>query len=146
MEDNIQILDEFNKVIKMGEDSYAMVIEKATDLEFKNLLEEQSNAYEAFLTHLNTIYKELGITPADTKISQKFMGWTGIQMNTLTDTSNSHLSEMLIQGTTMGIISCTKILNTNPNIKSSLKSMIHSFIDLQTRIANQLQPFLFLTN
>ena len=43
------------------------------------------------------------------------MGWMGVEMNTLTDKSNSKIAELMIQGTNMGIIEGVKLLNHNPD-------------------------------
>lgn len=136
------ILDDFNKAIKMGEDSYAMVIEKATDEEFKALLQKQSHCYEAFLDRVHEKYQELEKKPLDTPITQKIMGWTGIQMNTLTDSSNAHLSEMLIQGAAMGWIECYKLLNTYPDMDKDLHYLIKEFLELQEKVAEELKIYL----
>lgn len=145
MKDNRQtILDEFNKAVKMGEDSYAMVIEKATDGEFKSLLQKQSQRYEDFLEKVHHEYERLGQKPADTPITEKIMGWTGIQMNTLTDSSNSHLAEMLIQGANMGVIECTKLLNSDPEMEMGLHHLIDQFITLQNDVTKELKPFMKL--
>lgn len=140
--ETLQILDDFYKGIKMGEDSYAMVIEKTDDEKFKELLQKQSQKYEEFLNDLHSKYEEINSKPADTPITQKIMGWTGIQMNTLKDSSNSHISEMLIQGAVMGYIECHKLINSNPNMDEELKSKILEFSNLQYEITKELTPYL----
>lgn len=139
--ETLKILDEFNKAIKMGEDSYAIVIEKTEDEEFKKLLQEQSQRYENFLNYIHKEYENMNREPADTPIGQKIMGWTGIQMNTLKDSSSSHISEMLIEGAIMGYTKCHKLINSNPNMKEDLKKQISNFSILQTDIIKELTPF-----
>src|SRR5699024_12735645 len=56
------------------------------------------------LTRIIDSYNHIGEVPENTKLKDKMQTWVGIQLNTMTDQSNSKLSEMLIQGTTMGII------------------------------------------
>ena len=140
--ETLKILDDFNKAIKMGEDSYAVVIEKTEDTKFKKLLEKQSKNYEKFLKHINKEYKKLDKTPADTKMMQKVMGWTGIKMNMLKDSSASHISEMLIQGAIMGYIECHKLLNSNLDISEDLKNEITKFSALQLDVIKELTPYL----
>ncbi|MDD3303986.1 MAG: hypothetical protein PHP54_03620 [Clostridia bacterium] len=143
MENNtMSVLDYFNKAIKMGEDSYALVIEKATDEEFKNLLQSQSKLYEEFLQDVNESYKTIDKKPEDTPLMQKVMGWTSIQMSTLADSSNSHISEMLIQGAIMGIIECSKLLNSYQDIDRDLYHKIEDFSKLQYKVIEELKPFL----
>ncbi len=140
--ETLKILDDFNKAIKMGEDSYAVVIEKTDDKDFKKLLQKQSNQYEKFLNYIHKEYKENDEKPADTPITQKIMGWAGIQMNTMKDSSNSHISEMLIQGAIMGYIECNKLINSNLNMNEDLKEKIIKFSDLQRKVIKELTPYL----
>ena len=102
--DNIIILDEIHKGAKMGMDAISYVSEKSNDQNFVRELSSQYNQYDDILTRVNDSYTNLGIVPKDYNLKQKAMSWMGIQMNTINDTSNSKLSEILIQGTTMGII------------------------------------------
>lgn len=140
--DNLKILNDLNKAIKMGEDSYAVVIEKSNDEKFKKLLKKQSKSYEQFLKSVYKEYKNIKEEPKDTPITQKIMGWTGIQMNTLIDSSNSHISEMLIQGAIMGYIECQKLLNSNPQMDVKLNQKIIEFSDLQCTVIKELTPYL----
>ena len=70
------------------------------------------------------------------------MSWTGIQMNTLTDKSNSHIADMLIQGTTMGIIEGRKLLNQNPNIDEEVRQVLNTFVKMQENNVEKLKTFL----
>lgn len=70
------------------------------------------------------------------------MAWTGIQMNTLTDKSNSHIADMLIQGTTMGIIEGRKLLNQNPNIDQEVRQVLDTFVKMQENNVEKLKTFL----
>ena len=63
-------------------------------------------------------------------------------MNTMNDKSNSKLSEMLIQGTVMGIIEGRKLLNNNPNIDSNIKNTLNEFVQIQESSVTRLKEFL----
>lgn len=49
------------------------------------------------------------------------MTWYGIQMKTMNDDSTSKLSELLMQGTNMGIIEGRRLLNQNENAATDVK-------------------------
>ena len=140
--ETLKILNDFNKAIKMGEDSYAIVIEKTDDEDFKGILQNQSARYEDFMHYINKEYERINEKPADTPIMQKVMGWTSIQMDTLRDSSNSHISEMLIQGAIMGYIECHKLINNNKEMNEDLKNKIMDFSNLQYDVIKELTPFL----
>ena len=92
--------------------------------------------------YVNKEFQKIGEIPDDTPISQKVMGWTGIQFNTMNDTSNSKLSELLIQGYDMGIIKGVKLLNNSPEASKTVKNILNNFISLQEDSINSLKKFL----
>lgn len=49
------------------------------------------------------------------------MTWYGIQMKTMNDDSTLKLSELLMQGTNMGIIEGRRLLNQNENAATDVK-------------------------
>ncbi|MFR1215001.1 MAG: hypothetical protein ACLSCV_10115 [Acutalibacteraceae bacterium] len=57
------------------------------------------------------------------------MLWGSIQMNTLLDSSEQHIAEMMINGTTMGIIDMTKKLNELEQPKAKEKEIAEEFIE-----------------
>ena len=73
---------------------------------------------------------------------QKAGMWMGTQMNTLTDRSNAHIAEMVIQGATMGIIEMTKARNTCPDADPGAASLASRFIVAQNDIIDRQKHYL----
>jgi hypothetical protein len=73
----------------------------------------------------------------------KMMTWYGIQMNTITDKSNSKISELLMQGTNMGIIEGRRLLNQNQeNIATDVKNILNDFVVMQEDSVETLKKYL----
>lgn len=140
--DDLTILNEIHKGVTMGMSSLEEVSKKSTDTNFKDELSTQYNTYQTTLDKVNTEFSKIGEIPDDTPMNQKIMGWTGIQMNTMTDTSNTKLSELLIQGYDMGVIKGFKLLNQSPEATQSVKDILNGFIRLQENNINRLKKFL----
>lgn len=140
--DDLTILNEIHKGVTMGMSSLEEVSKKSSDQTFKDNLSMQYNTYLDTLNKVNNEFEKAGEIPDDTPINQKIMGWTGIQMNTINDTSNTKLSELLIQGYDMGIIKGTKLLNQSPEASKNVKNILGEFIQLQQDNINQLKKFL----
>lgn len=140
--DDLTILNEIHKGVTMGMSSLEEVSKKSSDQTFKDNLSMQYNTYLDTLNKVNCEFEKVGEIPDDTPINQKIMGWTGIQMNTMNDTSNTKLSELLIQGYDMGIIKGTKLLNQSPEASTNVKNILGEFIQLQQDNINQLKKFL----
>ena len=140
--DDLTILNEIHKGVTMGMSSLEEIFKKSSDQNFKDNLSMQYNTYLDTLNKVNNEFEKVGRIPDDTPINQKVMGWTGIQINTVNDNSNTKLSELLIQGYDMGIIKGTKLLNQSPEASKNVKNILNEFIQLQENNITQLKKFL----
>ena len=140
--DDLQILKEVNQNSKMGMDSLTTVIKKASDSEFKNLLNTQHDEYQNIFDRTQELLIQNDEEIEDTPPMQKAMSWMGIQMNTLTDTSDSKLSELLIQGNDMGIVKGTKLLNNYSFMNNEIKNILSDFVRLQEKNIDDLKKYL----
>ena len=72
----------------------------------------------------------------------KMMTWYGIQMKTMIDDTTSKLSELLMQGTNMGIIEGRRLINQNNNIEPNVKNILHDFVTMQEDSIETLKKYL----
>ena len=142
MENNLFVLNELHKGLVMGMESISVVKSKVGDEEFRQVLDKQYKQYGKILNRVNHEFSKSGQQADDTSPAQKVMGWTSIQMGTLTDKSNSKISEMLIQGTNMGIIEGRKLLNQNKNLSENVKLILDDFVKEQEHDVEILKNWL----
>ena len=141
--DNAQyVLNEINKGIKMGMDSISTISEKVGDGNFKDDLLFQYDKYNDILNKVNAELKNYNDFPSELPPMQKVMGYMDIQMSTITDKSNSHIAEMLIKGTNMGIIEGVKLKNQNPNMDTKVHDILDEFIKFQENNVEKLKKYL----
>lgn len=141
--DNPQyVLNEINKGIKMGMDSISTISEKVGDNNFKDDLLFQYDKYNEILNRVNSELKNYDDFPKELPPMQKAMGYMDIQISTLNDKSNSHIAEMLIKGTNMGIIEGVKLKNRNPNINPTISNILDDFIQFQENNVEKLKKYL----
>ncbi len=138
----IEILKEINKDAKMGMDSLTMVTKKVQDEKFKKLLNSQHDEYQNIFDRTQELLVQENKNIQDVPTMQKVMAWTGIQMNTLNDKSNSKLSELLIQGNDMGVIKGTKLLNESNFTTPEIENLLSDFVRLQEKNIDDLKKFL----
>jgi len=72
----------------------------------------------------------------------KAMTWYGIQMRTMKDDTTSKLSELLMQGTNMGIIEGRRLLNQNNDAAPDVKSILNDFVTMQEDSVETLKKYL----
>ena len=138
----IEILKEINKDAKMGMDSLTMVTKKVQDEKFKKLLNNQHDEYQNIFDRTQELLVQENKNIQDVPTMQKVMAWTGIQMNTLNDKSNSKLSELLIQGNDMGVIKGTKLLNESNFTTPEIENLLSDFVRIQEKNIDDLKKFL----
>lgn len=140
---NLNILDEVNKGASMGMDAISYVSEKVVDNDFKEVLNTEYNKYKDISNRVNNLYDNFSNKePHETNAMNKMMTWYGIQMKTMTDDSTSKLSELLMQGTNMGIIEGRRLLNQNQNIESDVKNILNDFVVMQEDSVETLKKYL----
>ena len=140
---NLNILDEVNKGATMGMDAISYVSEKVTDDKFKNVLDTEYNKYQKISERVNDLYSNYtDKEPHETNAMNKMMTWYGIQMKTMADDSTSKISELLMQGTNMGIIEGRRLLNQNENAATDVKNILNDFVVMQEDSVETLKKYL----
>lgn len=140
---NLNILDEVNKGATMGMDAITFVYDKVKDKEFGKVLDVEFNKYKDISRRVNELYSNYSDKePHETNTMNKMMTWYGVQMKTITDDSTSKLSELLMQGTNMGIIEGRRLLNENVNIAQDVKSILNDFVTMQEDSVETLKKYL----
>ena len=139
---NLTILNEIGKATRMGLSSITFVSDKTEDEQMKEELSSQYAQYGKILDKVNTQFEKYGEIPDEEPMMDKMMAWTGVQMNTLTDKSNSHIAELMSQGNLMGMIEVQKLLNHSPNMEPEVKNILNEFITLQNNNIEQMKKYL----
>lgn len=127
---NVEMLDKMYKNVKMGSDSMVNILPKVKDEALKAELTSQLDKYEYYSKQVAGMIYDEGGTPKEENILTKAGSKIGIEMNTMMDSTPSHLAEMVIEGATMGMTDMTKILREYEN-----KACSESAIKLAKEIA-----------
>lgn len=140
---NLNILDEVNKGATMGMDAISFISPKVKDTEFKGVLDVEYDKYKKISQRVDDLYSNYTEKePHETNSMTKMMTWYGIQMKTMTDDTTSKLSELLMQGTNMGIIEGRRLLNQNNDAAPDVKSILNDFVVMQEDSVETLKKYL----
>ena len=141
-EKNIDILDELNKGCCMGSDAVKFILDKIEGKKFKEVCENLLEEYEDLEEKINKIYDSYSDDdPHETNVMNKVMTWSGIQMRTMNDGSDSKLAEMLLQGLNMGIIEGRRLINQKDE-DSKVKEVMQEYVDMQEEYVEEIKEFL----
>lgn len=141
---DLNVLDEVNKGATMGMDAIEFIVKKVGDEDFKKTLETEYNKYKDIARRVNNLYENYTYEkePHETSNMEKVMTWWGVQMKAMNDKSNSNLSELLLNGTNMGIIEGRRLLNQNPNINKDIHALLDDFVKMQEDSVETLKTYL----
>ncbi|MBR2335235.1 MAG: hypothetical protein IKA62_03300 [Clostridia bacterium] len=110
-----EMLEELYKNVKMGSDSIIKLLNKVSDGKFKTDLTDQLDGYENFAAKAKDRLKSLGCEAKEENVMTKMWSSIGMAMSTLTDSSDSHIAQMVAEGSTMGITDGIKLLRDYEN-------------------------------
>ena len=140
--EDINALDEIHKGACMGIEAISFVLDKVQDKKLKDELEREEKDYNAIKQNIEDIYPKYNDgKPHETGAMTKAMTWSGIEMKTFNDKSNSKIAELLLQGVNMGIIEGRRILNKK-RINQEVESIVTNYVTMQEKSMESLKKFL----
>ena len=142
MNETIQLLKDVAKNARTGEEALNDLMQKAESPEMRGELDMERRQYQSAAREAESALAAAGGQSEPVSMMQKAGMWAGTQMNTLTDRSDAHIAEMVIQGATMGIIEMTKSRNTYPDADPGAASLASRFIVAQNDIIDRQKAYL----
>ena len=140
---NLDFANEIYRNASVALLSISDVLPEADKKVIKEEMKRQYEAYRDFNDELKSYMSEKEYELKDVSAMKKMMMWSAIKMNTVFDGSTSHISEIMIKGTGMGITELTKILNDSRCVTDEkLKEFAKKLISIQEENVEALKKFL----
>ena len=111
------------KDMKMGADSVINLLPKVEDEKIKAHMTEQLDGYEKFAKQARRILEAEGVAPKEEGIMAKMGAKMGMSMKTMVDSTSSHIAELLMEGSVMGISELTRALRSFENTDCSEEAL-----------------------
>lgn len=106
-----QLYEEIYKNVKMGADSTVNLIGRLSDGELKTELGRELAEYEELAHEAKTALFNMGETPREEGFVTRMSAKMGVMMNTMLDSTPSHIAQMVIEGCAMGTSDLIKKVN-----------------------------------
>ena len=106
-----KLAEELYKNMSMGCDAYLDMLPRVEDNRLKTDITAAMCYYEKTIGKVKQYLIDHGAQPAERGMMAKMATKAGIAMNTAMDNSNSHITEMLIEGATMSVTTAEKLAN-----------------------------------
>ncbi len=109
---NVTLLQGVYKAVTMSTDSVLTILGKAKKEDIRMELTEELDGYQNFANMTRERLSALSTPAQEAGILEKIPAELSIRMSTLTDDSSSKLAELMINGSTMGVIELQKEIKT----------------------------------
>ena len=106
-----KLAEEMHKNMTMGCDAYLQMLPHVEDNRLKTDITAAMCYYEKQIGKVKELLISHGAKPEERGMMARMASKAGIAMNTAMDNTNSHITEMLIEGATMSITTAEKLAN-----------------------------------
>lgn len=142
MSGNAELLNFIYQNSQMGVDTIEQLIDMVEEPGFKKHLQSELGEYREINLKakalLNTNgYDEKGISALD-----KIKAYLMINMKTMVDKSTSHIAEMLILGSNMGIIDATRNIDKYQDAEKDILALMKTLLKFEENNVKKLKTFL----
>ncbi len=134
-------LNDIYNASKIGLDSVEFLYRKVKDDNLKEDLNEYVRKYYDILNETRYRLELLDEKPKDYTPVTKAMMWAGLQKETLFDSSSSNIAEILIQGSTKGIVEMTRNVN-NEIISDDIRKIANTLIHYEKENINNIKKYI----
>lgn len=139
---DLAVLNEISVACQTAMNNISYLVKSICNSNMKKELVAMYSQYSNILFQVNQHFEKYGEVPDCVSVGCKVMGFCGIKMNTFKNKSSSHVAEIMIQGTLMGVIKCQKILNCQLNIDESTTNLLKDFNKFQRDNIDKLNAYL----
>ena len=139
---NLELLNKLYQNTSMGISALQTIIPKTKDATLKGELQAQLDNYNTQSENLRKQIYALNAKPKDIGTIAKTSADASIVMSTTFNNSTSHIAEMMIQGTNMGVIDINKTLNQMQVKDKSLISQAKDMLESEQKYIDKLKAYL----
>ena len=142
MNGNAELLNFIYQNSQMGVTTIKQLIGIAKDETFIEYLESQFNEYNQINHDAQSLLNQNGFDEKGISKLEKIRTYLMINMQTLTDKSSSHISEMMIIGSNMGVINAVKNIKKYKDAEQEILNLMERLLRFEENNIQELKQFL----
>ena len=138
-----EILAEIYRNAQLAIQSIVDILPEVENEEIRTEILKEHEVYEDISARASMLARDKGIELKEPNPFKKAMMWGSIKMSTLTDNSRSHIAEMMIRGTVMGITALKASENdAGDSADPDIMRLLREFIQLEEKFEEILKKYL----
>lgn len=118
------------------------VIDKVSNHGLESALQKQKKDYQELAHQSKQQLMANGEEAKEKPLYDRAMMKGNVKMNTLMDSSDSHIAQMVIQGSTMGVTQMTKLIHAHENADGTCLNIAKEFVKREEENIEEMKKFL----
>lgn len=139
---DLDLLEKTYQNASIGISAMEAVLHKSMNTELNHALHKQLKDYHDIADKTKEQLLKNGAKVKDNPKYEKIVMKGNVKMNTLINSSESHIAQMVIQGSTMGITQMTKLLNAKADADGTSTEIAKEFIHKEQDNIETMKKFL----
>ncbi len=125
---DLDLLEKTYQNASVGITAIEAVLDKVKNQQFSNDLHRQLRDYQEIADKSKRQLRMNGAKAKDVSFYNKAVMKSNVKLNTLRDSSDSHIAQMVIRGSTMGVTQMTKLLHAKKNADGTSAKIAEEFV------------------
>lgn len=142
-ENTNELLGHMYRNVQMGNESLCDVLPKIKDKFLVTSVTAQMEQYSAYAARTAAELRRRSVQPQELSAMKKAMAKSGIAMNTLFDSSDRHIAEMIEKGTRMGVddLEGQMVRLSKEGCDSEVTGLCREIVAFERREADKMKDF-----
>lgn len=142
MNKNAELLNYVYQNSQMGINTVKQLLEMVDEGEFKDYLSDHLSGYEEINREARELLAVNGYDEKVLSTLEKIATYVAVNMKTMTDKGRSHIAQMLIEGSNMGVVQGTKKLNDYQDAEHCAQRLMNKLVKFEEKNMQALKKFL----
>lgn len=140
---NSEVIAEIYRNAQLALQSISDVMSEVDDAPLREEIIRQHEGYEKISGKAALMAKQYGLEVKEPGPIKKAMMWSGIKMNAMSDNSASHIAQMMVQGTVMGITSLKQTLTDSEHaVDGEVNKLLKEAVNMEEEFEERLKKYL----
>lgn len=140
--DNRELLNYIFQNAQMGVDTISQLLEISEDDKFLHQLKTQKDEYSKISNDAKQLLSKTHTSPDDLSAFDKVRTYLMISVQTLTDKSTSHIAQMMMEGSTMGIVQAIRKIRNYTEVDDEVSSLMKRLLKFEENNFEQLKKYI----
>lgn len=142
MSGNAELLNFIYQNAEMGVNTMKQILDRVEEGPMKDHLRSQLTGYEDFQQQARKMLNANGYDEKGISAFERIKTYLMINMQTITDISESHIAKMLIIGSTMGIVEATQDTRKYKDAEKDILKLVEKLLDFEEENVKELKKIL----